>query len=106
MENKELMVTITLDEYRLLIQRETEERLNKEKAELETKLVKARGQYKDNEQVIHVMRKQLEEKQKLINEQGDKIERLECELSETKDELQKMKGERPKGEKGENNAID
>lgn len=94
MENKELTVTITLDEYRELIQRETEERLNKEKAEIETKLVKARADYKDNAQVIHVMRKQLDEKQNLINDQGNKIERLKRELSETKDELQKMKGEK------------
>ena len=92
-ENKERTVTITLDEYRGLIQRVTEERLNKEKAELETKLVKARSDSKDKDLVIHEMRKQLDEKQNLINEQGDKIERLERELSETKDELQKMKGD-------------
>lgn len=103
-ENKELTVTITLDEYRGLIQRVTEERLNREKAELETKLVKARADYKDNAQVIHVMRKQLDEKQNLINEQGDKIDRLERELNETKDELQNMKGERPKGEVEERGA--
>ena len=97
-ENKELTVTITLDEYRGLIQREAEERLNKEKAELETKLVKARTGAQNKEQVIHEMRQQQDRQRVLINEQGDKIDRLECELSKTKDELQKMKGE--------NNAID
>lgn len=92
-ENKELTVTITLDEYRGLIRREAEERLSKEKAEVETKLVKARADSKDKDLVIHEMRKQLDGKQNLINEQGDKIEKLEHELSETKDELQKMKGD-------------
>ena len=92
-ENKELTVTITLDEYRGLIQRETEERMGKEKAELETKLVKARTEAERKNQDIYDMRQQLAGKQNLINEQGDKIERLERELSETKDELQKMKGE-------------
>ena len=92
-ENKELTVTITLDEYRELIQRVTEERLNKGKDELETRLAKARADSRDKAQVIHEMKQQLAGKRDLINEQGDKIERLERELSETRDEFQKMKGE-------------